>query len=125
MGDRFGLAFDMASPSGTPLGTGESCVHASDDGCAPFTPFCRVRRDATFTLRFARGTVTARMTVREVMPTESTFIQRGKGRITSGTGEFADASGQIDGGGVIEFTDLGPATSVFYAVRLKQRGGDS
>ena len=121
--DQFGLAFDMVSPGGALLGTGQSCVHSVDDRCEPFTPFCRVTSDATFTLDFGGGSVTARMKLREVKPTESSLVQRGKGKITSGTGEFAGAHGDVDGGGTIEFTELGPVTDVVYAVRLNGTGG--
>ena len=61
--------------------------------------------DATFTLAFARGTVTAPMTLHEVLPTESLTLQRGKGRISSGTGAYARARGSVEGGGFLEFTD--------------------
>lgn len=117
--DEFGLAFDMVSPGGALLGSGQSCVH-STGGCVPFAPFCRLTRDATFTLEFRRGSVTAPMTLREVMPTEISFIQRGKGTIASGTGEFAGARGHVKGGGAIAFTETGVETAVFYAVRIKR-----
>ena len=120
-GGLFGLGFDMVSPGGALLGTGKSCVRAME-GCEPFTPFCRLTRDATFTLDFGRGSVTAPMTLREVQPAEGTFVQRGKGRIASGTGELAGARGHVDGGGVIAFTANGVQSAVFYAVRL-ERGG--
>lgn len=117
--DEFGLAFDMVSLSGAVLGTGQSCVHHTKDGCLEFRPFCRLTRDATFTLDFRRGTVASRMTLREVKPTEGVFLQHGTGRITSGTGAFAGAHGRVEGGGVIEFTPTSIETAVFYAVRLK------
>jgi hypothetical protein len=109
----------MVSPGGALLGTGKSCVRAMD-GCEPFTPFCRLTRDATFTLDFRRGSVTAPVTLREVQPTEGTFIQRGKGHVASGTGELAGARGHVDGGGLIAFTEAGVESAVFYAVRLER-----
>ncbi len=104
--DQFGLAFDMVAPGGATLGAGQSCVH-STVGCQPFRPFCHQTVDATFTLGFASGSVIARMTLRELLPSESLVLQRGKGSITSGTGAFAGARGTVEGGGVVEFTDTG------------------
>jgi hypothetical protein len=117
--DWFGLAFDMVSLGGKPLGSGQSCVH-SVVGCETFRPFCRQTVDSTFTLDFSSGSITAPMTLREILPTESSFIQRGEGVITSGTGEFARARGRVEGGGVGAFTDSGPVTALVYAVRLKR-----
>jgi hypothetical protein len=119
--DAFGLAFDMVSASGAPLGSGQSCVHSST-GCEPFTPFCRTKVDATFTLAFKRGSLTAPMTLRELMPSDSVVLQQGSGRIASGTGEFSGARGRVEGGGIIAFTDAAPVTKLFYAVRLERRG---
>ena len=62
--------------------------------------------DATFTLEFARGTVTAPMALREILPTESLTIQRGKGP-SRGQGEFAGARGRVEGGGILPFTESG------------------
>ena len=117
--DQFGLAFDMVAPGGATLGAGQSCVH-STVGCQPFRPFCHQTVDATFTLGFASGSVIARMTLRELLPSESLVLQRGKGSITSGTGAFAGARGTVEGGGVVEFTDTGLDSALFYAVRLKR-----
>jgi hypothetical protein len=114
----FGIPFDLVSLRGKPLGTGQSCVH-SIVGCDPLVPFCRQKVDATFTLAFARGTVTAPMTLHEVLPTDSLTIQRGKGRISAGTGAFARARGSVEGGGFLEFTATGVNSAVFYVVRLK------
>ena len=97
---------------------GQSCVH-STVGCLPFRPFCHQTVDATFTLGFASGSVIARMTLRELLPSESLVLQRGKGSITSGNGAFAGARGTVEGGGVVEFTDTGLDSALFYAVRLK------
>ncbi len=116
--DLFGISFDMVSLSGAPLGSGRSCVH-SIDGCFPFTPFCRQTVRATFTLDFARGSLTAPMRLREVLPTETSFIQRGKGKIAAGTGDFAGARGRVKGGGVGAFTDQGFVGEIVYTVALK------
>jgi hypothetical protein len=109
--DQFGLPFEMVAPGGATLGPGQSCVH-STVGCLPFRPFCHQTVDATFTLGFASGSVIARMTLRELLPSESLVVQRGKGTITSG------ARGTVEGGGVVEFTDTGLDSALFYAVRL-------
>jgi hypothetical protein len=116
--DLFGISFDMVSPDGAPLGSGRSCVH-SIDGCFPFAAFCRQTVRATFTLDFARGSVTAPMRLREVLPTETSFIQRGKGKIAASTGDFAGARGRVHGGGAGAFTDQGFVGELVYAVVLK------
>jgi hypothetical protein len=120
--DLFGISFDMVSPAGAPLGAGRSCVH-SIDGCFPFAPFCRQTIRATFTLGFAHGSLTAPMRLREALPTETSFIQRGKGKIAAGTGDFAGARGRVTGGGAGAFTDQGFVGAVVYAVVLKGRRG--
>ena len=106
----------MVSLGGKPLGTGQSCVH-SIVGCDPLVPFCHQTVDATFTLAFARGTVTAPMTLHEVLPTES--LTSSEARAASpGTGAYARARGSVEGGGT-----SGPRSwarsAVVYAVRLK------
>jgi hypothetical protein len=117
--DLFGISFDMVSPAGAPLGSGRSCVH-SIEGCFPFTPFCRQAVRSTFTLNFARGSLTAPMTLREILPTETSFIQFGKGKIAAGTGDFAGARGRLKGGGAGAFTDQGFVGRIVYAVVLKR-----
>ena len=119
--DLFGISFDMVSLRGAALGSGRSCVHAIE-GCFPFRPFCRQTLHATFTLDFKRGSLTAPMRLREILPTEASFIQHGKGRIATGTGDFAGAHGRVAGGGVGAFTDQGFAGAIVYAVVL--RGGE-
>lgn len=112
----FGLSFDMVSRRGVPLGSGRTCVH-SFDGCS-FAAGCRATMRATFTLDFARGSVTASMLLREVWPSDFSFIQRGKGRIVAGTGEFEDARGRVKGGGAGVFTDQGVDPDLVYVVHL-------
>jgi hypothetical protein len=116
--DLFGISFDLVSLSGAPLGTGRSCVH-SIDGCFPFEPSCRQNVRATFTLNFAGGSLTAPMRLREILPTEFSFIQRGKGKIAAGTGDFAGTRGRVKGGGAAAFTDQGFVGTLVYAVVLK------
>jgi hypothetical protein len=116
--DLFGIPFDLVAPGGRPLGTGQSCVH-SIVGCDPLVPFCHQTVDATFTLVFARGSVTAPMTLHELLPTESLTIQRGNGSISSGTGAFAGARGGVAGGGFLQFTATGVDSALFYVVRLR------
>jgi hypothetical protein len=72
-----------------------------------------------FGIPFARGTVTAPMTLHEVLPTESLTLQRGKGRVSAGTGAYARARGSVEGGGFLEFTATGVESALFYVVRLK------
>jgi hypothetical protein len=119
--DLFGISFDMVSLAGAPLGAGRSCVH-SIAGCFPFKPFCRQKLRATFTLNFADGSLTARMRLREILPTENSFIQQGEGKIAAGTGAFAGAQGRVKGGGDGAFTDQGFVGEIVYALTLKERG---
>lgn len=114
----FGLSFDMVSPAGDLLGSGRSCVH-SIDGCDPFIPGCRQTVRSTFHLDFGRGSLTVPMKLRELWPTESSFRQRAKGKISGGTGDFADARGHVKGGGAGAFTDQGFVGDFVYVVRLK------
>jgi hypothetical protein len=118
----FGLSFDMVSLRGVPLGTGTTCVHTFD-GCS-FAAGCRARIQATFTLEFGRGSLTAAMALREVWPTDVSFIQRVKGRITAGTGEFDDLRGRVKGGGTGVFTDQGIDPDLVYVVRLTENDDD-
>lgn len=118
-GALFGLSFDMVSPAGDLLGSGRSCVH-SIDGCFPFVPGCRQTVRSTFHLDFGRGTLTAPMRLREVWPTETSFRQRGKGKITGGTGDFAGVRGRVKGGGAGAFTDQGLVADLVYVLRLTQ-----
>jgi hypothetical protein len=118
----FGLSFDMVSLRGVLLGTGTTCVH-SFDGCS-FAAGCRARIRATFTLEFGRGSLTAAMMLREVWPTDVSFAQRGKGRITAGTGEFEDVRGRVRGGGTGVFTDQGVDPDLVYVVHLTENDDD-
>jgi hypothetical protein len=112
----FGLSFDIVSRRGVLLGSGRTCVH-SFDGCS-FAAGCRATLRATFTLDFARGSLTAAVVLREVWPTDFSFIQRGRGRITGGTGTFEDARGRVKGGGTGVFTDQGVDADLVYVVHL-------
>jgi hypothetical protein len=118
----FGLSFDIVSRRGVPLGTGTSCVH-SFDGCS-FAAGCRATMRATFTLDFRRGSITASVVLREVWPTDLSLIQRGKGRVTAGTGEFEGARGRVKGGGTAVFTDQGIDPDLVYVVRLEGEDDD-
>ena len=72
----FGLRVD--SLAGRPLGTGQTCIHSSV-GCEEFVPFCRETIRSTLTLDLARGSLTVPLTLREVLPSFSSFIQLGRG----------------------------------------------
>jgi hypothetical protein len=101
---EFGIAFDIRSLAGRPLGTGQSCF-GTPDGCDPFKPFCRQTVHATFTLNLARGSLTVPMRLLEVLPSESSFIQLGHGEVSVGTGAYAGAKGSLSGGGAGSFDD--------------------
>jgi hypothetical protein len=121
-GALFGLSFDMVSLRGEPLGTGRTCVH-SFDGCS-FAAGCHARMRTTFTLDFAQGSLTASVRLREVWSTDFSFVQRGKGRITAGTGEFTGARGWIKGGGTGAFTDQGLDADLVYVVHVAHGDDD-
>jgi hypothetical protein len=113
----FGIAFDVTSLAGRPLGQGRSCV-ASIQGCDPFAPNCRQTVRATFTLDLPRGSLTAPMTLRELWPSETSFVQVGHGTITAGTGDYKGVTGHIDGGGAGSFTEQGFEGRLLYLIRL-------
>jgi hypothetical protein len=117
-GSLFGIAFDLTSPAGQPLGTGRSCV-AAIDGCDPFRPRCHQRVTATFTLDLARGSVTVPMRLLEVLPAEDSFLQLGEGTVASGTGAYSQAAGHLAGGGGGRFTEQGFEGRLVYALELK------
>jgi hypothetical protein len=119
--DLFGIAFDVQSLGGRSLGTGGSCVQ-SLAGCDPFVPFCHRSVEATMTLALADGTLTAPLRLHEVLPTEASFLQRGAGPISTGTGAYTGAAGWIRGGGFGAFTETGFAGRLIYVVHLR-RGG--
>lgn len=114
----FGFGLRIASLDGRPLGTGRTCVDAID-GCEPFAPFCRRTVVATLTLDLARGSLTVPVRLLEVLPSESSFIQLGRGRVSGGTGAFARAGGRVAGGGAGAFDDQGDFTGrLVYTARL-------
>jgi hypothetical protein len=115
-GALFGFSFDMIAPDGAPLGSGRSCV-TSQTGCS-FTGRCRDTARATFVLDLPSGSVTARMVLRETWPTDSLVLQRGNGRVTSGTGGYVGATGRIVGGGAIQFTESGESPLLVYDLRV-------
>lgn len=117
--DEFGLAFDVLSLGGRPLGTGKSCIR-SIEGCDPFVAFCRQTVLTTFTLDLQRGSLTAPMKLHELWPTPSTFLQQGSGTVRAGTGAYASASGRVDGGGAGAFDDQFAFTGrLVYRVELR------
>jgi hypothetical protein len=101
--DEIGFGLDIQSLSGRPLGTGQTCARIA--GCDPFVPFCRKVAHARFRFDLARGSLTARATLLEVWPTESSFIQLGQGQVTGRTGGYAGATGSLTGGGTGSFDD--------------------
>ena len=101
---EFGFGLDIRSPAGRPLGTGQTCI-ASIEGCDPFTPFCRQVVNATLTFYLARGSLTVAARLVEIHPTESSFIQFGRGEVSAGTGAYAGATGHLTGGGAGSFDD--------------------
>jgi hypothetical protein len=101
---QFGFALRIASLKGSPLGTGQTCIDTID-GCEPFAPFCRRTVRATLTLDLARGSLTVPVKLLEVLPTESSFIQLGSGKVAAGSGAYAVAKGRVAGGGAGAFDE--------------------
>jgi hypothetical protein len=65
------------------------------------------------------------MRLHEAFPTKTTFTQRGTGKITGGTGAFADARGRVKGGGTGAFTDEGLVATLVYVVRVRGNRGEN
>jgi hypothetical protein len=116
----FGLSFDMVSPGGPLLGRGVSCVEFVEppEGCAFGAVGCQDAVHATFTLTFARGSLTAPIVLNERWLTESTVLQVDRGTVTSGTGEFNGASGSIFCAGTVRFTATAAVPKIVCVVHL-------
>ena len=112
-----GVAFDMESPGGASLGTGATCVQ-SIVGCQ-FAAGCADIKRGTFTLDFGRGSVTGPIVLREMWLTDARVLQIDNGAISSGTGDFAGASGSVTCAGLIQYTAGGALPSVGCAVTLR------
>ena len=102
----FTLTFRLVPFGGGPAGTGFSCVQ-SMVGCDPFVVGCTQIVHAIFTLNLAAGSITADMRLRETFIAENRATTLDLGRITSGTGAYAGATGFLVGGGLITFTPTG------------------
>jgi hypothetical protein len=115
----FGFGLDVASLSGRPLGTGQTCID-STVGCDPFVPFCRQTVRSTLTLDLARGSLTMPLMLCEILPSESSFIQTGRGTVSGGTGIYAGAKGRVAGGGAGSFDEQGAFTGrLVYVADLR------
>lgn len=115
----FGFGLDVNTLTGRPLGTGQTCITASD-GCEPFTAFCHRTVRSTLTLNLPRGSLTAPLKLLEVLPTENSFIQLASGNVAAGTGIYSAARGHITGGGAGSFDDQGTFTGrLVYVATLR------
>jgi hypothetical protein len=103
---QFGFGLRVDSLAGRPLGTGQTCIRSSQ-GCDPFVAFCRQTVHSTLTLDLARGSLTVPLTLREVVPSLSSFIQVGRGEVSAGTGVYAAARGLVAGGGAGSIDEQG------------------
>jgi hypothetical protein len=113
----FGLHVD--SLAGRSLGTGQTCIESSV-GCEEFVPFCRETIHATLTLDLARGSLTVPLTLHEVLPSDSSFIQAGRGVVSAGTGIYAAARGPVAGGGAGSFDEQGVFSGrIVYVAELR------
>jgi hypothetical protein len=82
--------------------------------------FCRQTVRATLTLDLARGSLTVPLTLREVLPSESSFIQAGRGEVSAGTGVYAAARGPVAGGGAGSFDEQGAFSGrLVYVAELR------
>ena len=114
----FGFALRIASLKRSPLGTGQTCIDTID-GCEPFAASCRRTVRATLTLDLVRGSLTVPIKLLEVLPTESSFIQLGSGKVTAGSGAYAVAKGRVAGGGAGAFDEqLAFAGHLVYTAHL-------
>jgi hypothetical protein len=111
------VAFDLFSESGDPAGTGTACIKMVE-GCS-FSAGCRDVATSVFTLRVEGGSVTARMSLDELWLSDTTMLQVGKGKIRSGTGDFARAQGRVEGGGIVRFADSEIESGLVYAIRIR------
>ena len=115
-GGLFALTFDLTALDGDQLGQGVSCVHVPSD-CPPVAG-CRGVVQATFTLTFARGSLTAPVALHELWLSESTILQVTQGKVTSGTGIFAGATGSIGCVGTVRFTETDVIPKIVCVVRV-------
>jgi hypothetical protein len=112
-----GLSFDMVSPAGALLGRGVSCIHSIEPpDCS--SAGCRDTVDATFTLPFADGSVTAPILLNEHWLSDSSVLQVDRGTVTSGTGAFAGTTGTIFCAGTVQFTATAVITKITCVVHL-------
>jgi hypothetical protein len=115
----FGFALNVSSLSGRPLGTGRTCA-APPDGCDPFVAFCRQTVRSTLTLDLVRGSLTMPLRLVEVWPSESSFIQVGRGEVFAGTGAYSFARGPVAGGGAGSFDEQGAFSGrLVYVAELR------
>jgi hypothetical protein len=115
---QFGFGLNIRSLSGRSLGTGQTCF-AEPDGCDPFVPFCRETIHATLTFDLARGSLTVPATLVEILPTDASFIQFGRGVVSAGTGIYAGVRGTLTGGGAGSFDADGKFTGrLVYVARV-------
>ena len=121
-GAIFRVDFALVSQRGKPIARGMNCVE-SLVGCEPFFVGCRQTVRLTVTLTFAsHGTLTAAMTIREAFLSDTVVFERGKGKITGGTGDFVGATGTVRTRGTVEFTDAGAVADMRMVIRLRDRG---
>jgi hypothetical protein len=110
------ISFDMLSLTGEPLGSGTSCVQ-SIEGCDPFVIGCKQKLRAILTFMFSEGSVTVDATLRERFISDAALEQRARGKVTSGTGVYADTRGRLRGEGTLDF--LAGTSTLVYTLRLK------
>lgn len=111
----FAISFSLVSVAGETVGDGVACVQ-SLAGCDPFVVGCSQVAQSVFVFHLPGGSITADMTLHETFLTESTILQIAFGRITSGTGVYAGATGRIFGGGLATFAATGVVPRLRYFV---------
>jgi hypothetical protein len=110
--------FDLMSPSGAALGAGSACIQAIEP---VGTTGQRARSILTFEL--AGGSLTIDTRLKERFIGEASLAQVAHGKVTAGTGRFADARGKLAGGGTVTFNADGSIDSnVVYVLVVKGAG---
>ena len=119
-GALFQVDYGLLDRHGRQVGTGHHCVVSFAPGCEQPFAGCRQTVRARVTVTFAgRGSVAADVTVDEVFLSENVVLERGRGAIDSGTGEFANASGVIKSVGTLTFSDTAAVADMKVIVRLR------
>ena len=109
------VAYTLLSLRGVSAGDGTACIQSST-GCDPWQVGCRQVTQAIFTFNLPRGSVTAPLVLRERFLSETMVVQLGLGKISAGTGDYAQVHGSLEGGGIVNFNDTSGNSGLVYFV---------